>query len=373
MATGLGGCGAAAATVRSLPLRSGETVGPVPTHDPLRQTVAVAYLEPETELGVDVISGRLYMAAERYLQGEGAPGEHEALIGLLDPQSGYRIFSYRSGGIPGLPGWDDRWGIAPAPAPGVLPEWTPPRLVSRAGRPLAVVLADGRRADFETDTRGRVVRVRWPTPRGEPLLTSISYRLGRTTVAAPAGVVRTYRFDARGRITEVDASGAAASARHDTADGYLDSKATANMLAHRLRPETAERYAAYRAAPKAIGENSFAANAVGAHQTYGVNSLRWMRVVDGALRKAGVLDVAEAVPILNGYVENYSQGKQFERVTAGLGGQCRFEVRWYAYTYGLDTTPSEIATIASRLAHGPDRWIRIYFTNRHSLGCATPD
>jgi YD repeat-containing protein len=367
----LAGCGGARQpTVPTLQLAPGETAGPVPTHDPSRQAVAVAYLEPETELGVDVISGKLYMAAERFFHGEGLPGEHEGLIGLVDPQAGHRMFAYRSGGIPGQPGWDGKWGDAPAPAPGRLTAWVAPRLVSRASKPVTVVLADGQRVGLGTDAGGRIVRVRWATPRGEPLLTTIRYQPGATTISAPAGVVRTYRYDTSGKITEVDAPGAAATAHHDTADGYLDSKATAGLLAYRLRSGTAERYAAYEAAPKAISANSFAERAVGGHQTYGVRSLRWMRVVDAALRKAGVLDVAEAIPTYNDYIEDYSQEKQFEMVTDGLRGGCDLEVRWYAYTYGQDTTRTEIATIASRLAHGPDRWIYIYYANRHRLGCA---
>jgi len=100
-------------------LASGETVGPVATADPLHQSVAVAYLEPQTELGVDVISGVLYVAAESFFHGEGGPGRHEGLIGLEDPQSGHRMFAYTSGGIPGQPGWNAQWGVAPAPAPGI--------------------------------------------------------------------------------------------------------------------------------------------------------------------------------------------------------------------------------------------------------------
>ena len=257
----LPGCARAhPAEIPPLPLGPGDTVGAVPTRDPLRQSVAVAYLEPETELGVDVISGKLYVAAEPFFHGEGG---REGLIGLVDPQSGHRMFGYTRGGIPGQPGWSEQWGKAPAPAPGSPPAWIPPRLVSRASKPVAVVLADGRRTDLDTDSHGRIVRVRWATPRGEQLLTTVRYLPGRTTISAPAGVVRTYRYDDHDRITEVDAAGAAASARHDTADGYLDSRATAQLLARRLRPGTAERYAAYKAAPKAIADNSVAQPAVG--------------------------------------------------------------------------------------------------------------
>jgi YD repeat-containing protein len=74
-------------------------------------------------------------------------------------------------------------------------------------------MADGRRVGLSTDSRGRIVAVRSETTRGERLLTTIAYRPGSTTIAAPAGVVRTYRYDRRDKITEVDAPGAAAHAR----------------------------------------------------------------------------------------------------------------------------------------------------------------
>jgi hypothetical protein len=368
LATCLPSCGAGKPAAPSLQLKTGEMGVPVPTHDPLRQSVEVAYLEPRTELGVDVISGRVYAADSETTNRGGLPGEHEALIGLVDPQFHNRIFAYR-GGIPEEPAWNPRWGNAPAPAPGKLPAWTSPRLVTRGGKAVAVALADGRRVWFETDHRGRIVRVRWATARGEPLITKIGYARGTTRISAPAGIVRSYRFDMHDRVTEVDAPGAAATARRDTADGYLDSNATAKMLAYRLRSGTPERYAAYEAAPKAISENSFALPAVGGHETYGVKSLHWMRVVDAALRRAGVLDVTEAIPVFNDYVEDYSQEKTFDAVWEDLRVSCQFGVGWYAFTYGLDTPAGEIATIASRLAHGPDRWIRIYYRNARRLGC----
>lgn len=370
----LAGCGGAGGggSVPALVLGPGEHVSAVPTRDPLGQTVAVAYLMPGMEIGVDVVSGRVYMATEvsllpaRYRLQEGRRG----VIGLVDPQLHDRIFTYRSNAIPGLEAWQGKFGRAPAPAPGKLPEWTPPRLVTRDGRPVDVVLADGRRVALASDSRGRVTRVRAETTRHERLLTVITYRRGLTTVAAPAGVTRTYAYNGRDRITAVTAPGAAAHAREDAVDGVLDSSATARRLRYRLRSGTAERYAAYRVAPNAIGENSFAWPSVGGHQQYGVTTLAEMRRVDGALRDSGVLDVAEAIPILNNRVENYSQEKQFERISAGIHG-CNIGYPEDGFEYGLKTTPAEIATIASRLAHAPNRWIYIYYSKQRSF-CLTP-
>jgi hypothetical protein len=371
----LAGCGGASGgggTLPTLVLGPGEHVSAVPTHDPLRQTVPVAYLMPETEIGVDVISGRVYMATEVNLlpAGYGPPEGRRGVIGLVDPQLHDRIFTYRSNAIPGLEAWQAKFGKAPAPASGKLPEWGPPRLVTRDGRPVDVVLADGRHVALASDAGGRVTRVRAETTRHEPLLTAITYRRGSTTVAAPAGVTRTYAYNGRDRITAVIALGATAHAREDAVDGVLDSSATAKRLRYRLRPGTAERYAAYRVAPNAIGENSFAWPSVGGYQQYGVTTLAEMRRVDGALRDSGVLDVAEAIPILNDRVENYSQEKQFERIAAGIHG-CDIGYPEDGFEYGLKTTPAEIATIASRLGHAPDRWIYIYYSKTRSF-CMTP-
>jgi hypothetical protein len=371
----LAGCGGASGsgTVPKLLLGPGEHVSAVPAHDPLRQTVPVAYLMPETEIGVDVISGRIYMASEvsllpaRYRLPEG----QEGVIGLVDPQLHDQIFTYRSNAIPGQEAWQAKYGAAPAPAPGKLPEWTPPRLVTRGGRPVDVVLADGRRVALASDSRGRVTAVHAETTRHEPLLTAITYGPGSTTVAGPAGVTRTYDYDGSNRITAVIAPGAAAHARKDAVDGILDSPATAKRLRYRLRSGTAERYAAYRVAPNAIGENSFAWPSVGGYQQYGVTTLAEMRRVDGALRASGVLDVAEAIPILNDRVENYTQEREFSRISAGIHG-CDIGYPEYGFEYGLKTTPAEIATIASRLAHAPDRWIYIYYSKIRSF-CGTAD
>ena len=104
----LAGCGGAGGggSVPALVLGPGEHVSAVPTRDPLGQTVAVAYLMPGMEIGVDVVSGRVYMATEvsllpaRYRLQEGRRG----VIGLVDPQLHDRIFTYRSNAIPGLSG-----------------------------------------------------------------------------------------------------------------------------------------------------------------------------------------------------------------------------------------------------------------------------
>jgi hypothetical protein len=366
------GCGGAQQPkIPSLRLSTGERVEPVPTHDPLRQAVEVVYLEPRTELAVDVISGKIYLASAMSLLPESyyePPEGSEALIGLVDPQFHDELFAYRSEAIPGEPAWNPKFGEAPAPAPGPLPEWTTPRLETQRGRPVAIVLADGRHVSLASDERGRITALRSETTRHEPLSTTIAYRQGATTVSAPAGVVRTYRFNRRRLITDVDAPGAAAHARTDAVAGVLDSKATARRIRYRLRSGTAERYAAYEVAPKAIGENSFAWPSVGSYQHYGVTTLRWMKVVNASLRKSGVLDVAEAVPVLNDYVETYSQEKAFEHTKDGVGiGSCEIGFPEYGYTYGRRTKPSVIAKLAANLRHGPDTWVRIYYSPHRSF------
>jgi hypothetical protein len=366
----LAGCGdSGGSPVSRLLLRPGEHIASIPAHDPLEQAVAVVFLMPETTLAVDVITGRLFAPEKEQPFPFPSLGEHEGLIALVDPQLHNQIFAYEDGGIPGQPAWDRRWGKSPAPAPGPLPAWTPPRLVMTSGRPVAVVLADGQHVDLATDAAGRIVRLRWATPRGEPLLTKISYARAQTTVSAPAGVVRTYHYNARDLITRVDASGAAAHASEDTADGRLDSRATKNLLADRLRPGTPERYAAYGVAPNAIAEDKLGDANTDAYQRYGVPTVADMRRVNASLRASGVLDVAEAIPILNNRVENYTAEKPFERLTEGLT-PCRFEVGYYDITYDRRITPAEIATVARRLRQMPKRWVYIYYNDANSIGCA---
>ena len=374
VALALAGCGGASSSdaLPKLVLGPGDRVVSVPTRDPLQQGVAVVFLMPETELEVDVISGRLFAPAKERRPEYSPPHDHEGLIGLMDPQLHHQIFTYLDNVIPGQPAWDPHWGKAPSPAPGKLPPWTPPRMVMRAGSPIAVVLADGQRVELTADGRGRIVRLRWATPRGEPLLTKIRYASGETTISAPAGVVRTYHYDAAHLITEVDAPGAAAHARMDTVGGLLDSRATERRLAYRLRSGTQERYAAYGVAPNAIGENYLDWADTDGYQRYGVPTLADMRKVDDALRSSGVLDVAEAIPILNDRVENYTVEKPFERVTGGLHHPCRFETGYFSITYASTITPDEIATIARRLPSVPKLWIYIYYHDLRTL-CAKED
>jgi hypothetical protein len=367
------GCGGAngGETVPKLVLRGGERVAPVPGRDPLKQAVAVVFLEPDTKLAVDVISGRLFAPGEENRFPNYPSPEREGLIGLMDPQLHNQMFAYRSNGIPGRPAWNPRWGAAPAPTPGKLPVWVPPRLIVKSGRPLAVVLADGQRVGLTADRTGRIVRLRWATPRCEPLLTTIRYAPGATTVSAPAGVARTYHYDARKLITEVDAPGAAAHAREDTVDGRLDSKATERRLAYRLRSGTQERYAAYETAPNAINTNYLDFADSDGYQRYGVPTVADMRKVDDSLRKSGVLDVAEAIPVLNDRVEDYTVEKPFDRVTEDLHS-CHLETGDWEITYARTITPDEIATITRRLPSVPKLWVEIDYSDVASL-CGTLD
>lgn len=103
-----------------------------------------------------------------------------------------------------------------------------------------------------------------------------------------------------------------------------------------------------------------------------------MRRVDDSLHTSGVLDVAEAIPILNNRVENYTQENFFNKIIEELshkiaGGTHECDVGYpeYGVEYGLNTTSEEIATITARLMHGPNRWSYIYYSPQHSF-CATP-
>lgn len=106
---GCGGGGHNSDGVPKLTLGPDERVVSVPTRDSLQQGVAVVFLMPETELEVDVISGRLFAPAEEGRFEYTRPHEHEGLIGLMDPQLHHQIFTYVDNGIPGQRAWNPRW------------------------------------------------------------------------------------------------------------------------------------------------------------------------------------------------------------------------------------------------------------------------
>jgi YD repeat-containing protein len=367
------GCGGAThSPVPQLVLSPGEHVTSPQEHDPLRQAVAVAFLDPETEIAVDVVSGKLYVPIAELPT---SYGEKEGLIGLEDPELHHTIFAYTGGGIPGRPAWNRHLGRAAVPAAGHIPLWMPPRLVVRAGRPVEVVLADGRSVRISSDAHRRLTEVQWPSPQGQLLATTIRYALGMTAVRGPTGVVRVYHYDRRSLITEVDAPGAAAHARQDAAQGVLDNEASAKRIGERMHYGAPARAAVWRVAPTAIGADFRDFPSSGGYQHYGVNSIGAMRVVDHSLERSGVLDIAEAIPVLDTEQQLYGEEGALNRLT-DLMKPCHLEISWGE---GLDSLEISISrTITAKEVEALDRglskvpiWVDIYYGARNL--CAHPD
>lgn len=261
-----------------------------------RQAVAVAFLEPETEVDVDVVSGALSVGGfHRPFYEAEYRKQRPALAGFVDPYA-HSLFVYRSGGIPGLAEPDRSLGAAQVPATGS-PSWSAPRVLTVGPRLERVVLADGRSAEVATDQHGRATTVRWQ-PGGGPWATStISYESSRqTTVHMPFGVSRTYVHDSAGLITEVFAAGAHKHAHDDAVGGLLDTHATGRRRALRLPLMGRTEGEIERAADGALGNTYQDQSANGGYFIFGVHSLEAARSVNRAITRLGLLDVAEAVP-----------------------------------------------------------------------------
>lgn len=261
-----------------------------------RQAVAVAFLEPETEVDVDVVSGALSVGGfDRPFYEPEYRKERPALAGFVDPYT-HSVFVYRSGGIPGLQEPDRSLGAAQVPAAGS-PSWSAPQVLTVGPHLERVVLADGRYAEVATDQHGRATTVRWQ-PGGGPWATStISYESGRrTSVRMPFGVTRTYVHDPAGLITEVFTAGAHEHARDDTVGGLLDTHATGRRRALRLPLMGRAEGVIERAAEGASGNSYQDQSANGGYDIFGVHSLAAARSVNKTIARLGLLDVAEAVP-----------------------------------------------------------------------------
>jgi hypothetical protein len=255
------------------------------------EAVAVAWLEPKTELAVDVVSGQLSVTSDTFpLAG---PGEDD-LAGLLDPYDG-RLYTYETNGIPGVPRVVAPAGSVQLPAPGAPPVWSAPRLVPVANGEERVVLADGRYATVRTDARGRVVSLVWPDAHGSSLTTRIRYRARRTVVALPLAPPRTYRLDTQGLVTSVSSAGARATSR-DAVAGVLDSLRTHAVVERRVGQVSRQERLLFKAASRAVFVLGQEDAANGGTFTVRVDSLSAVRRVERAIVRAGLADVAQAIP-----------------------------------------------------------------------------
>lgn len=340
---------------------------PAPATD--SQNVAVAFLEPRTEIDVDVVTGAV--AAGGYGKPFDEPPQEEVgLAGFVDPYR-HALFTYRSGGIPGVPEANRSLG-AQVPSPAT-PSWGPPRLQSNGPAADRLVLADGRYADIGQDPSGRTTRVRWPLADGSWITSVIAYGPSRTTVRLPFGVTRSYAYAADGRVVRVLASGAAKHARHDTVDGLLDTPQTTRLHSKRLRPLSRAEDEIDKAAHGTLANVYQDEPANGGYTVFGVNSLAAARRLNRKIARLGLLDVAEAIPERHSFI-------QFKRESDRLGplfkilGECVVST---GIRFGAGIDVDVARTIAAPEVESLDRflartddWVFVYYGAQTE--CSTP-
>jgi hypothetical protein len=346
---------------------------PLPTASAARQAVAVAFLEPKTEVDVDVVTGALSIGGYQrpFYQAEYRK-ERPELAGFVDPYT-HGLFVYRSGGIPGLVEADRSLGPAQVPSPG-LPSWTPPQVQTVGPHLERVVLADGRYAEVETDENGRAVAVRWPTAQGPWVTSSVTYDKDGTTVRMPLGIDRTYVHDSAGLITRIIVPGAHRHARDDTVDGMLETHATGRRRTLRLPVLGSAEHAIEGVSGDSIGNVYHDQAFNGGYEVFGVNSIAAAERINQLLAHLGLLDVAEAIPELRSFPQFTQEAKGFSPLFKLLG-QCvvRTGIRLSA---GLEVsiartiTPPEVEQLDGFLAAIPD-WVYIAWGARGE--CVTPD
>jgi YD repeat-containing protein len=267
---------------------------PVSSAPAMRQAVAVAFLEPKTEIDVDVTTGALSVGGFGEPLRQPPEEAGVGLAGIFDPYT-RRVFVYRSGGVPGVQEAARNVGPAQVPAAGS-PEWRPPAVQEIGAGMTRVVLADGRYATVRYDTQNRVASVAWQRPDGHALTSTITYAPSRTTVRLPFGVLRTYAYDPQGRITGVFAPGAAAHARHDTIAGQLDTSATRHLTDKRLPLFGHAEHSIIQAAGETLGTIYQDEAENGGFEIFSVDSLAAALRVNRTIMRLGLLDVAQAVP-----------------------------------------------------------------------------
>jgi hypothetical protein len=346
-----------------------------PTASSSLQRVTVAFLEPKTELEVNVINGLLsvsaYARSFREPYPPGSPGPEAALAGFVDPYN-HALYVFRSGGIPGVLEANRNLGPAQVPAAG-LQEWVAPHILQTDVRHANVVLADGRYATVETDPLGRVLSVHWPTAQGPWLTSTISYEPGRTVARLPFGVERKYFYDRRGRVTRVLARGAGAHARTDAVNGLLDSHATARRIAKRIPVFGSAENAIDKSSRKSLGNVYLDEPTNDGYAIFGVNSLAAVRRVDRTIARVGLLDIAQAIPELRSFIDYKRESRQLYplfkllatcHVSTGirLGGGVEVQISRTITSPEVERLDSLISTI--------DDWVYITYGDRTECAIA---
>ena len=256
-----------------------------------REFVAVAHLDPEIGVLVNVVTGRLKLSGDDV-------GFAESVVAIEDPLLGHKLFRY-TGGIPGLrPARGSRWDTLIAPD--TVPAWGA-RVVRRNRTSATIVLADGRKIGVANDASGRVVGVRWPDATGDrKLRTRIGYAGARTAITDPFGVTRTYQHDRSGGAFELVPPSWRGPGYRRWSDPVLDGRAQTGLIQRRtsLQPmgSRAPLDEIQSAAGNAFGSIWFAPPANDGYVNVGLRPLTNARRMETLIRRLGLLDVTDITP-----------------------------------------------------------------------------
>jgi hypothetical protein len=339
-----------------------------------RQAVAVAFLEPKTEIDVDVVTGAVSIGGfhRNFFEQYSPKGIRPNLAGFVDPYT-HRVYIYRSGGIPKLPEVSRRLSLVQVPGAG-LPEWHAPYFQAVGTHRMRIVLSDGRHAEVQTDQRRRATSVRWPEAHGSWITSTIDYRTDSTTIRMPFGVKRTYIHDRAGRVTKIRAPGASGHEKHDVVAGLLDTRASARHRNSRLPALSRAEDAIDQASHGSLGNVYIDQAQNGGYEIFGADSVAAARRINRRISSLGLLDVAEAIP-------ERASFRQFKRESDRLDplfkllGQCvvstgiRFGVG-VEVEISRKITAAEVDRLDSFLVKIPD-WV--YISWGSVTECVTPD
>ena len=273
-----------------------------------REFVAVAYLDPDLVLDVNVVTGRFRISSEALDFGEGLPRQWESrlpnrpdetgVIGIWDPLQ-HRLYRYE-GGNPGyVAAGPEPAGEAPLPANGRLPVWSSPHLVRDGRLSRELLFADGRRVKLTVDARGRTTMVRWPAFSGARLVTRIVYSGALTSVSDPFGVTRTYAHERSGKAFELVRSAwrKGPGYRHWVSPLLDDARETGFVQDRTLAGKRDLTDGLGRVAGRPFGGISFDSPANAGYLQVGLTSAAATARVDAALERRGLLDVSAILPV----------------------------------------------------------------------------
>lgn len=307
-----------------------------------REFVAVADLDPDIVVDLNVVSGHVRVSGDNLLD---AP---VAEIG--DPRHGHRLFRY-TGGIPGLTPVRGSADVgARTRGRARLPVWGLARRV-RYGGGFLIVFPDGRRVRVRTDRTGRAVSIGWPGNGGGTLTASVRYTNALTTVSDPFGISRVYRHDRAGHASRVvPASWRGPGYRHPLVD-VLDNPRETGWLQYRSADYTD------RVARAARNDLAYERPADGGILEVALASLRRARRLDSLLGRLGLLDMTQVQSALLNQQESQGVDAQVGRrldpilkdchLSYGVGGDV------LDVTVSSTITPAELATVHRTLARVP--------------------